>query len=260
MNLKFVNKQLTVLISCQIKSKQTADINSKCKNPILYAFQDMGVSELVTSLGDNPYFGAGFGLAGVGFVAAFSKRASQVSWIFFKRHCMTSVEVTCKDKSFNWLLQWMTKRGAKDTQHLSVETTFHETDSGKVITKYGFQPAVGMHYMKFNGTWIQVERTRENRLSDPWETVKLTALGRHNTLFSDILEYAREMAFDEFTGKTVMYTLVGTQWMPFGHPRQRRPLDSVVLPEGLCDYIVNDVKDFINCPGNNHALIYRRGC
>ena len=71
----------------------------------------MGLSEIVAGLGDNPYFGAGFGLFGVGIAAAVGKRATQVGMILFRRHYMTTVEVTCKDKSYPWLLQWITSKG-----------------------------------------------------------------------------------------------------------------------------------------------------
>lgn len=211
----------------------------------------MGLTEIVGGLADNPYFGAGFGLFGLGAVAAVTKKASQLSVLLFKRHYMTTVEVTCQDKSFQWLLQWMTRRGAKETQHLSVETSFVETESGKVMTRYDFQPSVGTHFMKFNGTWIQVERTRENRLAEPWETVTLTTLGRQKQLFGDILDDARQMALNEFSGKTVMYTVIGTQWIQFGHPRQRRPLESVVLPQEQGENILQDVRDFIDNSGND---------
>jgi chaperone BCS1 len=81
---------------------------------------------------------------------------TQLSWVLFRRHYMTTVEVTCKDKSYNWLLHWMTKSGARETQHLSVDTSFVETESGKISTKYDFQPSVGTHFMQYNGTWIKV--------------------------------------------------------------------------------------------------------
>ena len=38
----------------------------------------MGITELAASLGDNPYFGAGFGLFGIGALAAGGKRLTQV--------------------------------------------------------------------------------------------------------------------------------------------------------------------------------------
>ena len=115
--------------------------------------------------------------------------------------------------------------------------------------------------MLFKGTWIKVERTRENRMLDPWETVTLTTLGKHRDLFVDILDDARQLAMDEHSGKTVMYTVIGTEWRPFGHPRQRRPLDSVVLTDGLSQTIVNDVKEFIQSPSwyRERGIPYRRG-
>lgn len=36
-------------------------------------------------------------------------------------------EVPCNDKSYQWMLEWITKRGATKTQHLSVRTTFDES-------------------------------------------------------------------------------------------------------------------------------------
>jgi hypothetical protein len=72
-----------------------------------------------------------------------------------------------------------------------VDTSFVESDSGKISTRYEFQPSVGTHFMQYRGTWIRVERTREQRMLEPWETVQLTTFGRHRELFVDILEKSR---------------------------------------------------------------------
>ena len=71
----------------------------------------MGLQDVVSGLSDNPYFGAGFGLFGVGMAAGAARKAAQVGMIMFRRHCMTTVEVTCKDRSYPWLLQWIATRG-----------------------------------------------------------------------------------------------------------------------------------------------------
>ena len=115
---------------------------------------------MIASLGDNQMFGAGFGLFAMGMAATMAKKGAQVGMVLFRRHYMTTVEVTCKDKSFSWLLGWITQRGARTTQHLSVDTSFVESESGKVSTKYVFQPSVGTHFIQHKGTWIRVERTR----------------------------------------------------------------------------------------------------
>jgi hypothetical protein len=41
------------------------------------------------------------------------------------------------------------QKGARNTQHLSVSTTFVESESGKVTTQYDFQPSVGVHLIRF---------------------------------------------------------------------------------------------------------------
>jgi chaperone BCS1 len=79
----------------------------------------------------------------------------------------------------------------------------------------------------------------------PWETVTLTALSRDRTLFPRLLAEARELAKASQVGKTVIYTAWGPEWRPFGQPRQRRVLESVVLDKGVKERIVKDVKDFM---------------
>lgn len=106
---------------------------------------------------------------------------------------MITLEVPCRDKSYQWLLHWMTTKGARQTQHLSVETSFEQKDSGHIKTKYDFIPSIGTHFFQYGRTWIRVERTREQHTLDlhmgiPWETVQLTAFGRNKAIYYRILE------------------------------------------------------------------------
>ncbi|KAG7304117.1 mitochondrial chaperone [Plutella xylostella] len=226
----------------------------------------MTIVEYVTALSQNPYFGAGFGLFGVGASAAVLRKGFQSSMVLFRRHCMITLEVPCRDKSYQWLLQWMTNVGAKKTQHLSVETSFEQKDTGQIKTKYDFIPSVGQHFFSYKGTWIKVNRTREQQTLDlhmgiPWETVTLTAFGNNKQIYYDILEEARTMALKAHEGMTVMYTAMGAEWRPFGHPRRRRPLHSVVLRAGLGERIRDDCLDFINSTQwyIDRGIPYRRG-
>ncbi|XP_026323717.1 mitochondrial chaperone BCS1 [Hyposmocoma kahamanoa] len=226
----------------------------------------MILSEYIASLTQNPYFGAGFGLFGVGAGAAILRKGFQTSMILFRRHCMITLEVPCRDKSYQWLLQWITQKGAKKTQHLSVETSFLQKDTGQIKTKYDFIPSVGQHFFRYGGSWIKVERVREQQTLDlhmgvPWETVTLTSFGRDKQIYYDILEEARTMALKQHEGMTLMYTAMGADWRQFGHPRRRRPLHSVVLKEGLGDRILQDCLDFIDNPQwyIDRGIPYRRG-
>lgn len=225
----------------------------------------MGVSEIISSLQANPYFGAGAGLFGVGAAAALLRKGSQYGMILFRRHCMITLEVPSKDKSYLWLLQWISTKGTR-TQHLSVETSFQQTEAGRINTKFDFVPSPGSHFFRYKNTWIRVERTREKQMLDlhsgiPWETVTLTALGQNRGIYFDILEEARHLALQKREGRTIMYTAIGPEWRQQGYPRRKRPITSVVLDQGVSERILTDIREFINSPKwyMERGIPYRRG-
>lgn len=69
------------------------------------------------------------------------------------------------------------------------------------------------------------------------------------------------MAVEKHEGKTIMYTAVGAEWRQFGYPRQRRPINSVVLDRGISERILKDVQEFIDSPlwYRERGIPYRRG-
>ncbi|XP_022098046.1 mitochondrial chaperone BCS1-like [Acanthaster planci] len=225
----------------------------------------MAISDYIAALKDNPYFGAGFGLVTVGAFLALAKKGAQYGTIALRRHLLMTLEVPSKDKSYYWLLHWITVN-ARRAQHLSVETTFQQSESGKINTQFDFVPSPGNHYFRYKNTWIWVERNREKQMIDlhtgtPWETVTLTAISRNRQLFFDILNQAREMALLKQEGKTIMYTAMGSEWRQFGYPRKRRPLSSVILDSEIAEDILGDAQEFINNPKwySDRGIPYRRG-
>ena len=55
------------------------------------------------------------------------------------------------------------------------------------------------------------------------------------------------LLIDAFSGLTCVYKPEGSppKWEAFGQPMRPRPLDSVVLDEGVAQHLVDDVKEFI---------------
>ncbi|KAK3093339.1 hypothetical protein FSP39_014256 [Pinctada imbricata] len=225
----------------------------------------MGLGDLISSLKDNPYFGAGFGLLGVGLLASVGRKGVQFGGVFLRRRFMVTLEVPNKDKSYQWLLQWIATKGTK-TQHLSVNTTFHQTETGRIMTRYDFVPGPGAHFFAYKNHFIRVERKREKNVMDvssgtPFESVVLTTIGRKREIFFDILEDARQLALQREEGKTVTYIVGGSNWRQFGYPRRKRPLNSVVLDSGVSERIINDAQDFAMNQEwyTNRGIPYRRG-
>lgn len=56
------------------------------------------------------------------------------------------------------------------------------------------------------------------------------------------------LALKQFEGKTITYVAVGTEWRQFGHPKNKRPLPSVVLADGLSHRITTDIQEFLDSP------------
>jgi chaperone BCS1 len=64
-------------------------------------------------------------------------------------------------------------------------------------------------------------------------------------MFPELLNEARDLAMHGQEGKLVVHTAWGIEWRPFGQPRQKRPLHSVVLAPGISESIEHDVKAFL---------------
>lgn len=231
-----------------------------------------GVGQLAThlDLANNPYFSAGFGLGILGTGLAVLRGAGRASISLAQRHLLTTLEVTSKDRSYPWVLGLLNAHAARSgstmSQHLSLETTIGRRASGAAATRFDYQPCPGRHIVWYGSSMLLVERTREQGSTDlqtgkPWECVKLTTLGRSRALFDKLLSDARELASAKDETTTTIYTNWGTEWRPFGAPRVRRPLESVVLEDGLAEEIVADVREFLGSADwyVQRGIPYRRG-
>ena len=95
----------------------------------------------------------------------------------------------------------------------------------------------------------------------PWETVTLTTLYSQRHIFEELFQEAHQLAQQSTEGKTIVYTSRMTTWERFGEPRRKRPLESVILDQGIKERIVSDVKDFL-ASGKwyyDRGIPYRRG-
>ncbi|KAJ2263783.1 Complex III assembly protein translocase and chaperone [Coemansia sp. RSA 376] len=244
--------------------------------------------DLSLFLADNPYFSAGFGLLGVGAGVAVLRQGARRGADLMRRQLLVSMEIPSHDKSYQWVLAWLSRRGAETIQaadsganiswmhrriakavlprHMAVQTSYKQHDNGSVSTNFTMVPGQGKHVFYFDGTFIQVDRQRNAKMIDiqsaaPFETVTLTTLSRDRGIFSNILAEAREHALAQNEGRTVLYTSFGPEWRPFGLPRKRRLLESVILDSGVSEGIVNDVRDFISNGKwyDDRGIPYRRG-
>ncbi|KAH9452983.1 hypothetical protein Pst134EB_016924 [Puccinia striiformis f. sp. tritici] len=182
---------------------------------------------------------------------------------------LVTLEISSKDRSYLWFLNWMSKQSRKNssTNQLAAETSYRQLSDGTHEVDFALIPGPGNHYFKFRRAWFQVKRERDGKLIDlnsgtPWETLMLTTLSRDRKLLVDLLKEAKSCSMKTEEGKIVIYTSSGgTEWRPFGQPRTKRPLNSVVLDQGIKENLVADIKEFMGRAKwyGDRGIPYRRG-
>lgn len=256
-----------------------------------------GDGGIISQLTSNPFFTAGFGLAGLGALAAFGQRGLRRAAGLLRQRLLVDVEINIKDESYPWFLNWMTQhekgqlsnasvpgtfanaprlsftqralqRLTPRMRHLAAETFKAELPNGAVQTRTTLIPGPGQHFINYNGVIIHVNRQRDSNRTEllqsgsrPFETTTLTTLYRDRFVFESIFLEANKLAMQAVEGKTVMYVARAFAWEPFGDPRKKRPLDSVVLDRGIKERIVADIQEFIGSHQwyTDRGVPYRRG-
>jgi len=181
-----------------------------------------------------------------------------------RRHFLSTLEVTSKDKSYPWVLRWLTVKGSK-TQHLSVQTSYLPKAGNFTAMNFEFVPGPGQHLLAYNGKFMLVQRIREQQLDfntgKPWEKVQFTYVGRDTSVFDSILRDAYELSAVKEENKTIIYTNWGAEWREFGQPRTKRLIDSVVLDTGVAEMLVEDVMEWTHSADwyRDRGIPYRRG-
>lgn len=203
---------------------------------------------------------------------------------------LVDVEVTRRDEAYQWLLHWMLNHqkaqlgGARlpknerggvfnsiiqrivpRLHHLQVQTARANRPDGSLHTHFSLVPGQGRHILRYGNALIAVNRQREKTFDlqsgEPFETITLTTLYACRNVFEKLFTEAHQLAQQSQEGKTIIYTAWGTDWRPFGEPKRKRPLNSVVLEEGVKERIVDDLKAFLDTRTwyLDRGIPYRRG-
>ncbi|KAA1469515.1 hypothetical protein DENSPDRAFT_835156 [Dentipellis sp. KUC8613] len=221
---------------------------------------------------------------GVGVGLTALRKGLALSSVALRRRMLVSLEINNKDRAYEWFLAWLAQQSAAAaaqparrglslrpeswmrSHQLSVETTYEQRKNGSSSVLFKLVAGPGLHWLKYKGAWLQIKRERETRSMQlmsgvPWETVTLTTLSRDRNIFPQLLSEARDMAMKGQEGKLVIHTAWGAEWRPFGLPRRKRPLQSVVLERGVGEQIEADIRAFLARREwyANRGIPYRRG-
>ena len=104
---------------------------------------------------DNQFFSGGLGLAAMGVGLSFLRKSSATLQMLARRHLMMTLEVTSKDVTYPWVLNWLNAHGRR-TQHLSVATSMERALDGSSKMSFDLVPGPGRHIVTYNGRYFMV--------------------------------------------------------------------------------------------------------
>eukprot|EP00758_Cryptobia_borreli_P001583 Tbor_TRINITY_DN2359_c0_g1::TRINITY_DN2359_c0_g1_i1::g.112::m.112/K08900/BCS1; mitochondrial chaperone BCS1 len=221
---------------------------------------------LYSTAAANPYFHAGAGLYSLTVAAVICRYGFQMVLSALKRRYVVSMEMTNRDVSHDWMMQWMARNPSFSFQQVSVITkdvTIHANEESTSNCSFAPCPNVP-HWFMHNGWPIVVYRKRQVERaagSDVLEMLELYTLGRSKTIMEEIVKEAKKQAIDRDSDKTIIYQNAGGRWIRNQGERARRPMNSVVLAGNSRDALVEDVKLFLQSHSyyQNLGVPYRRG-
>ena len=98
--------------------------------------------------------------------------------------------------------------------------------------------------------------------SNVWESIKFTTIGRSPEIFDNVMQEAQQLATNKDLDYTTIYTSWGHNgWKPFGNPRRKRNIDSVILDDGTAEAVIEDIYEFLTSKQwyYDRGIPYRRG-
>lgn len=193
--------------------------------------------------------GAALGVAG-GAVALVHRLLPWLNRILISA-ITTSVSVDSRSSVFEPLLIWLHHHPYADRcRRLTV--TMRETEDTAGARELIFTPAVGSHFLGYHGFPIWLERRVQKAEKDPLapsvgpsETLHLTALGRDRRILRQLIEDAVDRFGRDDPTTTVIYGV--DEYLDWDRLSRihRRPIDSVVLPDGVVEDLVADAARFL---------------
>lgn len=110
---------------------------------------------------------------GIG-VTVLRRSAAQVA-ILTQRRLLVSLEISSKDPSYLWFLQWMSSYSARQdllsstslrgiesiaarlkSHELAVETKYEQRSDGSSSAEFSLIPGPGTHFFRYKSAWFQV--------------------------------------------------------------------------------------------------------
>jgi chaperone BCS1 len=222
-------------------------------------------------LATNQFFQGGALIAAMGILFASlrtipSKIFRALNWFSF-----VVIDVPDKDESFRWVDKWLASHAysQKRARNLTVYTRRDRYTSKSGLPKILLSPAPGTHYFFYKYHLVILYRERKEPAAEGGsgstlmerEVFSIKILGRNREIAKRLLEEARAMALPDAESKFGIQSY--STHYGWSNPiyRPKRPLESVILPDGQSERIIADMQHFLDSEKwyNDRGIPWRRG-
>jgi mitochondrial chaperone BCS1 len=218
----------------------------------------------ITGVLNNPLFGGGAMLMVMGGLAAALRNSPKVFFNWLKRRLTVEVQVRNSDEAFEWLTLWLHEHPYSRRNRSLLATT--RGSSATYRRDVLFSPAPGNHFFiyKRRPVWLYRERKDKDIAKDgnkpEQETYTIRILGKKQDVIRELIEDARKCVVERERGKVGMYVSSYGYWSKV-NSRAMRKIDSVILPDGVSELIISDIRKFIDSRNRYETLgvPYHRG-
>lgn len=186
------------------------------------------------------------------------------------RALFSEVRISSREPTFDWVVSWLSRHpDAQRATTLRAVTTrerkrYDDEDGESKDSELVFIPSYGSYTIRFRGRRVWVSHYREessslkNLIQD--EEIVLRVFGKDVSILRDLIEEARQQELER-SRKYLKVYVAQRGWWEQSQSLMRRPLDSVILPEGVAELVRDDLAKFLASEDwyREKGIPYRRG-
>jgi len=190
------------------------------------------------------------------------------------------MKFTSANETYQWIVEWLSDHPSMK-QSLNVSVAIKRGDNSVTISPESsiwlpdslpsvhFLPGEGTHLFFHKGKpiWAFCHRKEKQSgnsraLSILMQEITLSCIGTDRTFLEDIVKESMEKFYAKMKNKVTVYIHENwnDEWL-MGLLKTPRPLNSVILDDGISEKLVSDVKNFLRSKDwyESHGIPYRRG-
>uniref|UniRef100_A0A914PYH8 Mitochondrial chaperone BCS1 n=1 Tax=Panagrolaimus davidi TaxID=227884 RepID=A0A914PYH8_9BILA len=222
----------------------------------------------------NPLFSGGALLSIAGFLMYLINWAWSFGYGLFRQRFFTTLHLTNENMTYKWVIDHINQNSKWETQNLEVNTTLNQKETGASRLSHKLIPGLGSHYFYYKNRVIYFQRalergehaivrneqgTREQKIMESIVLSTFCGSPEFWKQFLDDASTAYLKALDK--GLTIYACVSSMSWGVSGDLRNKRPLETVILDDGIAEKICADIETFNSSEKwyLDRGIPYRRG-